>query len=447
MIVTKMALPRRTFLRGAGVTVALPVLDAMIPAFSTFTTAAGGPVRRLGFVYVPNGVHMPAWTPSGEGPVTELPLTLSPLAPVRKHLVVVSNLEHRQAYGPGMHLLANSTFLSAAPAKMTEGSDYHLATTADQIAARQIGSETPLPSLELSTTSHYTVGACDNGYNCVYMNTLSWSSPTTPLPTEANPRVVFERLFGNGGTSAERLAEMRKNHSILDRAMEAMARLRLELGPADRTKVTEHLDAIREVERRIQNAERQDLQALPEVLDRPLGVPESWDAHARLMFDLQVLAFQADITRVVTFQLDREASGRTYPQVGVPDPHHATSHHQNDPEKHQKLTTINTYHMSIFAAFLERLRNTPDGDGSLLDHSLYLYGSGISDGNSHDHRNLPLVVVGGGGNLRGGRHIRYAEGVPMANLLLSLLDRVGVRLPSFGDSNGRVEGLPEPLSL
>ena len=379
--------------------------------------------------------------------MAELSPILSPLAPFRDRLVVLSNLEHRHAYGPGMHLLANSTFLSAAPAKMTEGSDYQLATTADQIAARQIGSDTPLPSLELSTTSNYVVGACDNGYNCVYMNTLSWSSPTTPLPTEANPRVVFERLFGNGGTASERLAEMRKNRSILDQATAAMARLRRELGPTDRMKVSEYLDTIREVERRIQNSERQDRETLPDELDRPLGVPESWEEHAKLMFDLQVLALQADITRVVTFQLDREASGRTYPQVGVPDPHHATSHHQNDPDKLQKLTRINTYHMSLFAYFLERMKLTPDGDGSLLDHSLYVYGGGISDGNSHDHRNLPLIVVGGAGGLKGGRHINYAEPTPMANLLLSLLDKVGTRLPSFGDSTGRVEGLPEPLSL
>ena len=447
MIVTKLAIPRRTFLRGMGVGVALPLLDAMVPAFSTTTQAADGPARRLGFVYIPNGAHMPAWTPSGEGPLAELSPILNPLAPFRDRLVVLTNLEHRHAYGPGMHLLANSTFLSAAPAKMTEGSDYRLATTADQIAAQRLGSVTPLPSLELSTTSNYVVGACDNGYNCVYMNTLSWSSPTTPLPTEANPRVVFERLFGYGGTAADRQAEIRKNRSILDQATVAVARLRRELGPTDRTKLGEYLDTIREVERRIQNSERQDSEALPEVLDRPLGVPGSWDEHVRLMFDLQVLAFQADITRVVTFQLDREASGRTYPQVGVPDPHHATSHHQNDPEKLEKLTKINTHHMSLFAYFLDKMKSTPDGDGSLLDHTLYLYGGGISDGNSHDHRNLPLILAGGGGGLKGGRHLTYAEPVPMANLLLSMLDRVGVRLPSFGDSTGRVEGLSGPLAL
>jgi hypothetical protein len=441
MTISKKSLPRRTFLRGLGVTVALPLLDAMVPAFTPTLKGAARPVRRLGFVYIPNGAHMPAWTPSSVGAITELPTILQSLAPFRDHTTVITNLEHRNAYGPGNHLLANSTFLSAVPAKMTEGSDYQLATTVDQIAVRKIG-DTALPSLELSTDFNYVVGTCDNGYNCVYMNTLSWSSPTSPMPTEANPRLVFERLFGDGGSAAERRAEMRKNRSILDQVTEAMGRLRSELGPGDRTKVSEYLDTVREVERRIANSEKQDREALPDDLNRPMGVPSSWEEHVKLMFDLQVLALQADITRVITFQLDREASGRTYSQIGVPDPHHATSHHQNDQEKFLKITKINAYHMSLFAYFLDKLQSTRDGDGTLLDHSLYLYGGGISDGNLHNHLNLPVVVVGGAaGAMKGGRHIAYAQPVPMANLLLTMLDKIGAHEPRFGDSNGRVDEL------
>jgi len=277
---------------------------------------------------------------------------------------------------------------------------------------------------------------------------LSWSSPTTPLPTEANPRVVFERLFGDGGSPADRSAELRKNRSILDQVTQAMSRLRRDLGSSDRTKVSEYLDAVRQVERRISNSEKGSVEALPTVLERPLGVPDSWEEHVKLMFDLQLLALQSDITRVITFQLDRETSGRTYPQIGIADPHHATSHHQNDPEKLEKLSKINAYHISLLAYFLEKMKATPDGDGSLLDHSLYLYGGGISDGNLHNHVNLPVVLIGGAsGNLKGGRHINYEKPTPMANLLLTMLDKVGVNEPSFGDSNGRVDGLLEPLSL
>ena len=448
MIVTKTALPRRTFLRGLGATLALPVLDAMVPALSAFGRTAAAPVRRLGFVYIPMGAHLADWTPKGEGRITELSPILNSLQPYLDRISVVSNLEHQNAYSQANHATANSTFLSATRAKPTAGADYELGITVDQIAAQQIGKATPLPSLELATDFNYVMGACDNGYACIYMNTLSWSGPRTPLPTEANPRVVFERMFGEGGTAAERKAELRKSGSILDWVVEDIARLEGKLGPTDRRTVSEYLDSIREVERRIQMAEQQDGGALPETLDRPIGAPQLWEDHVKLMFDLQVLALQADITRVITFQLAREVSTRTYPQIGVPEAHHPISHHQNNPEKIAKLAKINAYHVSLFAYFLDRLKATPDGEGTLLDNSLYLLGSGMGNPDVHDHRQLPILVAGGGsGSMRGGRHINYKEPTPMANLLLTMLDKTGIGMDRFADSTGKVEELGEPLSL
>ena len=446
MIITKLSLPRRTFLRGIGATLALPVLDAMVPAFGGLSAAAA-PVRRLGVVYIPMGSNIAEWMPKQEGALTELSPTLSPLMPHLKHVNVLSNLEMKNAYSSGNHATANCTFLSGVKAKMTEGSDYEMGVTVDQIIAQQIGKETALPSLELATDFNYVVGNCDNGFNCVYMNTLAWSSKTTPLPTEANPRVVFERLFGDGGSAADRKAELRKNGSILDWVTEDMARLGRRLGPSDRTRVDEYLDTLREVERRIQKAEQQDGDALPSVLTRPVGVPSDWEEHAKLMFDLQVLALQADITRVITFQLAREVSTRTYPQIGVAEPHHATSHHQNSPEKLAKLAKINTYHVSLFAYLLDKLEATKDGDGTLLDHSMYLLGSGLGNPDVHDHSNLPIVVAGGASQMKGGRHIKYAEPTPLANLHATLMDKVGVPTERFADSNGKINELLEPLSL
>jgi Protein of unknown function (DUF1552) len=449
MIITKMALPRRTFLHGIGAALALPLLDAMVPALSAMAATAQ-PVRRLGYIYIPHGAPMATWMPPGEGTLSELSPALSPLAAFRDQMVVLTNLELKQAQGPGgNHALSNATFLSATRGKRTDGTDYVLATTVDQIAAKAIGQDTALPSLELALDLNYLAGTCDNGYSCTYMNTLSWSSPTTPLPTEANPRVVFGRLFGDGGTASERLAEVRRNRSILDWVNEDMSRLQRRLGPTDRIKVSEYLDSIREVERRIQRAERQSAsEGQTNDLNRPLDAPASWEEHAKLMFDLQVLALQADITRVITFQLARETSTRSFPSIGVPDAWHPTSHHQKDPEKLAKLAKINTYHCSLLAYFLERLRATRDGEGTLLDHSMYVYGSGMGDSDQHDHRNVPMLVVGGGaGTLRGGRHIKYAEPTPMANLHLSLLDKVGVHLDRFGDSTGRIAELVEPLSI
>ena len=385
--------------------------------------------------------------PPGATTLDELSMILEPLGPVRRHVTAVTNLELRNAY-PGTHATSNAAFLSAATAKLTESTDYYLGTTVDQIAARQIGQETQLPSLEMSMDLLSTVGQCDNGYACVYQNNLSWSSPTTPLPSEAHPRIVFERLFGEGGTAADRRIALKKRASLLDSVTEEIADLRRVLGPGDRAKVGQYLDTVREVERRIQKAESDARDnALPD-LDRPVGVPASYADHARLMFDLQVLALQGDVTRVITFQLARETSTRTYPEIGVSDPHHPLTHHGNDPEKVARMAKINRFHVSLFAEFLAKLEATPEGNGSLLDHSLYLYGSGMGNPNLHDHTNLPVLVAGGAaGKMQGGRHIRYAQPTPLANLHLTLLDKVGVRLDSFADSRGKVEGLFDPLAI
>ncbi|MEN9633679.1 MAG: hypothetical protein RL077_2083 [Verrucomicrobiota bacterium] len=448
MIITKKALPRRTFLRGMGATLSLPLLDAMIPAATALAATPAKPVRRLGFVFMPMGCDQSRWTPAGpSGKLGELSPILSPLAGVKDHVTAITNLELRNAY-PGSHATSNAAFLSAAKAKHTESSDYFLGTTVDQIAAQQIGRGSQLPSLELSMDMLQTTGQCDNGYACVYQNNLSWSTPTTPLPSEAHPRIVFERLFGEGGNLAERRAALRKRASLLDWVNEDISSLKSKLGAADRAKVSEYLDTVREVERRIQKAEADAVgNPLPD-LERPLGVPAGYGDHARLMFDLQVLAMQADITRVTTFQLARETSNRTYPEIGVSDPHHPLSHHGNDPEKIARMAKINTFHVSLFAYFLERLKATKEGNGTLLDHSLLLYGSGIGNPNVHDHTNLPILVAGGAaGGMKGGRHIRYAEPTPLANLHLTLLDKVGVRLDAFADSNGKMDELFSPLTV
>src|SRR5262249_2416459 len=329
-----------------------------------------------------------------------------------------------------------------------ESSDYYLGTTVDQIAAKQIGKNSQLPSLELAMDLLATVGQCDNGFACVYQNNLSWSSPTTPLPAEAHPRIVFERLFGEGGSSDDRRAALQKRASLLDAVTEDFARLRRRLGPADRARVSGYMESVREVERRIQQAEADAKHnALPD-LDRPIGVPAAYADHARLMFDLQVLALQGDITRVITFQLARETSNRTYPEIGVPDPHHPLTHHGNDPEKIARMAKINQFHVSLFAEFLGKLKATREGDGTLLDHALFLYASGMGNPNVHDHATLPILVAGGAaGGMRGGRHLRFDKAAPLANLHLTLLDKVGVRLDQFGDSNGKIDGLFEPLSV
>ena len=446
MIITKKALGRRTFLRGVGATLALPLLDAMIPAATALARTPANPVRRLGFVFIPMGCDITRWTPPGDTLETLSPI-LNSLAPVREHVTAISNLELQNAY-PGSHATSNSAFLSAAKAKLTESTDYYLGTTVDQIAAQRIGQETQLPSLELAMDLLQVVGQCDNGYACVYQNNLSWSSPTTPLPAEAHPRIVFESLFGEGGSVAARRAALRKKASLLDSFNDDIARLQRNLGPGDRAKVSHYLETVREVERRIEKAEADTAEnPLPD-LDRPVGVPAAYAEHARLMFDLQVLALQGDVTRVITFQLARETSNRTYPEIGVSDPHHPLSHHGNDPEKIARMAKINAFHVSLFAEFLAKLKATPEGNGTLLDHSLYLYGSGIGNPNIHDHSNLPILVAGGAaGGMKGGRHLRYKEPTPLANLHLTLLDKVGVQLDRFADSRGKVDELFEPLTL
>jgi len=447
VIISKKAMPRRTFLRGVGATLALPLLDAMVPAMTALAKTPAAPVRRLGYIYMPMGCDVTRWTPPGKDKLDDLSPTLSSLAPVKEHVSVLSNMEVRNAY-PGTHATSNSSFLSCARAKHTESTDYYLGTTADQIAAKQLGRETQLPSLEMAMDMLQVVGQCDNGYACVYQNNLSWSSPTTPLPAEAHPRLVFETLFGEGGSRGDRQAALRRRASLLDFMKDDMARLDRELGPADRAKVSQYLEAVRDVERRIQKAER-DVKdnPLPD-LDRPAGVPASYADHARLMFDLQVLALQGDVTRVITFQLARETSNRSYPEIGVPDAHHPLSHHGNDPEKVAKIAKINKFHVSLFAEFLAKLKATKEGTGSLLDHSLYLYGSGMGNPNVHDHINLPILVAGGAaGGMKGGRHIKFDKPTPLANLHLTLLDKAGVRLDQFADSSGKVGELFEPVGL
>jgi hypothetical protein len=442
MIITKQALPRRTFLRGLGATVALPLLDAMLPAMTALAKTPADPVRRLGFVYMPMGCDLTRWTPPGaDGKLLQLSPSLQSLSPFVDQVTVLSNLELKNAY-PGTHATSNASFLSAAKAKWTESTDYYLGTTIDQVAAKEIGQQTLLPSLELSMDLLQMVGQCDNGYACVYQNNLSWSSPTTPLPAEAHPRIVFERLFGEGGSAADRRAALERRASLLDSVRGDITSLQAKLGPEDRNRVAQYLETVREVERRIQKAEAGTLdQPLPD-LDRPTGVPALYGDHAKLMFDLQVLALQGDVTRVITFQLARETSNRTYNEIGVPDPHHPLTHHGNDPDKIARMAKINAFHVSLFAYFLDKLKSTPDGNGTLLDHGLFLYGSGMGNPNIHDHVNLPIIVAGGAaGRVKGGRHVKYSEPTPLANLHLTLLERAGVRMDAFADSRGKVDEL------
>ena len=445
--ITKRYIPRRTFLKGVGASFALPLLDAMVPAATATSRTAANGVRRLGYVFMPMGCDQSRWTPGSDDTLDKLSPILDSLTPVKDQTTVFTNMELKPAY-PGSHATSNSSFLSAAKAKVTESSDYYLGTTADQVAAKQIGQETQLPSLELAMDLMETVGQCDNGYACVYQNNLSWSSPTTPLPAEAHPRIVFENLFGEGGTPEERREALRKRASLLDSITEDMKRIKRDLGVRDRARLTEYLDAIREVERRIQKAELDSKDnPLPD-LERPMGVPAMYADHARLMFDLQLLAYQGDITRISTFQIARETSNRSYPEIGVSDPHHPLSHHGDNPDKIERMSKINAFHVSLFAEYLEKLKNTPEGSGSLLDNVLILYGSGIGNPNVHDHTNLPCIVAGGAsGGMKGNRHIRYDKPTPLANLHLTLLDKVGVKIDSFGDSDGMINDLFEPLSV
>jgi len=443
-MITKKHLPRRTFLKGiAGASVALPLLDAMIPALTAQTRTAAAPKLRLGFVYVPHGAVLDNWTPIGDGTNFQLNQIMAPLEPFKQQLVVVSGLANKaaesQGDGGGDHARSGPSFLSGVHPKRTEGEDVRAGITIDQIAAQHISQDTPLPSLELGTEDTGLVGVCDVGYSCAYMNSIAWRSPSLPLPMEINPRVIFERLFGDGSNAAERAQRKTEDRSILDSVTREAAQLNTGLGQRDRTIVSEYLDNVREIERRIQKAEKQ-VASQVEVPDSPIGVPESFDEHAKLMFDLQVLAYRAEITRVSTFMLARDLSQRTFPQIGVPEPHHSVSHHGNNPAQIAKLAKINTYHASLMAYFFDKLRATPDGDGNLLDHSMIMYGSSMSNPNEHNHFPLPLLVAGGGaGQLKGGRHLKFPERTPIANLLLAVLDKSGIHMDTLGDSTGKLE--------
>jgi len=443
MFITKKHLPRRTFLRGMGVTLALPLLDSMIPARTLLAQTAARPLTRLGFVYVPHGAIMAQWTPETVGAGFEFKTILKPLEEYRSALNVISGLGQKAADTTAVHSLSPTTWLSGVRPKATQGVDAFAGVTADQVAAQAIGQDSPLPSLELATEDHSgLIGSCDRDYGCIYMNTLSWRTPTTPLPMEINPRKVFERMFGSGGSAAERLARLEEDRSILDVIRGEASALQAQLGSSDRQTLDQYLDNVREIERRIQRAETsqgdEDL-ALP---PRPSGVPFDYQEHIKIMYDLMALSYQANITRVASFMVSREVSNRTYPQVGVTDGHHAISHHQNRPENMEKNVRIQTYNVTQFKYFLDRMKNTPDGDGSLLDHSLILYGSNMSNSNAHDHFPLPNVVVGGAnGMMKGGRHLRYEDHTPMANLLVTMLQRVGVHEDKLGDSTGMLTDL------
>jgi len=444
MFLTKKAIPRRALLRSTQAALALPLLDAMIPAATAW---AAKPVRRLGFVFIPMGCDQARWTPPGNEKLDDLSPILTPLQPVKDQLTVITNLRLQNAY-PGTHDTSNSAFLSAASAKHTESSDYLSGITVDQVAAKEMGRETQVASLQLAMDLNPLAGVCNNGYSCVYQNCLSWSSPTTPLPSEAHPRVVFERLFGEGGNADARRAALRNRTSLLDSFTKEIARFKQQVGAPDRVRLEQYIDSVRQVEHEIERAEKAVADNKTPDLERPVGVPAAFADHAKLMFDLQILALQADITRVIAFQFTREQSNRTYPEIGVRDPHHPTSHHGNDPVKVAQIAKINTYHITLFSEFLQRMKATPDGGGSLLDHTVYLYGSGMGNPSLHDHENLPILVAGGKGTgLKGGRHIRYEKGTNLANLHLTLLERVGVRQESFGDSNGKVDNLFERVDL
>ena len=449
-MITGKHLSRRTLLRGLGTTLALPLLDSMVPAFAAPAGSAAKPVQRLGIVYVPNGIYMSNWTPAGNSPMLQASPMLEQLWAHRERMILISGLACQKAdplvgEGAGDHARAAGAFLTGVHPKKTEGADILAGISMDQIAARELGKETQLASLEVALESKEPVGACDPGYSCAYANTLSWRTPTTPLPMENDPRAVFERLFGSSESTdpAARLARIQEDRSILDAVTQKVGRLHRELGPRDRTKLDQYLEAIRDVERRVRMAEEQSGRSLP-VMDQPGGIPTTFEEHAKLMYDLQLLAFQADLTRVISFMVAHESSTRAYPEIGVPDAHHPLSHHGGNAEKIAMLIKVNMYHMKMFAYYVDRLAATPDGDGSLLDHVTIMYGSGMSDGNRHNHHNLPILLVGGGGGkLKGGRHLRPPQETPITNLYLSMLDKLGVPAETLGDSNGKVEQLSD----
>lgn len=447
MFITGKHLPRRTFLKATGTAIALPFLDAMTPAGTAFRAKA--PVR-LAFVYVPNGIVMKDWTPEGVGSNFEFKRILKPLERYREDVFVLTGLDDHNGNalgdGPGDHARAGAAYLTGVHCKKTAGADIQNSISADQIAAQKVGAETRLPSIELGCEDSRTVGNCDSGYSCAYTNSISWRGPTTPMPPEVNPRMAFERLFGTADLSLspevrQRRAQYRR--SILDLVREDTQKLSRNLGASDRRKIDEYLSAVREIELRIEKAERDNRGVTPGI-EKPAGIPAEFAEYMRLMYDLQLVAFQSDLTRVSTLMVGREGSSRVYPEINVPDPHHPLTHHRNNAEWIEKIVLINRYHIELFAEFIGKLKATKDGDGTLLDHSMIVYGSGLSDGNRHTHENLPLLLLGrGDGSLKPGRHIAYKRGTPVTNLYLTLLDRMGVEAEKIGDSNGRVEHLAE----
>ena len=450
-MIRRVQLSRRTLLRGIGTAVALPFLDAMNPAFSASPSRLGKQIpARLAFTYVPNGIIMEDWTPATAGDLKELPSILEPISEFRDDVMLLSGLTHNNGRalgdGPGDHARAAASFLTGVHPKKTDGADILNGISVDQVAAELIGGRTRFASIELGVEHGRLAGNCDSGYSCAYSNSISWRSETTPMPPEVNPRLVFERLFGRPGDSDDPVARAKRKRyekSILDFVQQDTRKLQLELGPTDRRKLDEYLTGVREIEKRIEASEASAAQTTPS-MDRPFGVPVDFVEHAKLMFDLQVVAFQTDQTRIATFMIAREGSNRTYREIGVPGAHHGLTHHRNDEEKIRQISKINRYHMELFSYFLKRLDSIPEGDGTLLDHSMVVYGSGLADGNKHTHHDLPVLVAGrAAGGLHPGRHLRYDTETPMANLYLTLLDRLGVHPEAIGDSNGRLEHLTD----
>jgi hypothetical protein len=448
MFIAKMSLSRRTFLRGAGASVALPLLDAMVPALTAAANTPAKPVPRLGVVYHPNGVIYQSWLPKGTGRDFEFSPILAPLEPFRDQLVVVTGLSSHQAEalgdGGGDHSRASGSYLTGVHVRKSD-SVVENSVSMDQIAANVHKRETQLSSLQLTADDNSLVGSCDVGYSCAYSSTLSWLTPTLPLMAENNPRVVFERLFGSSDSTDPRVraSRLRQDRSILDSVTARVLQLQQRLGPTDKAKVNDYLESLRDVERRIQKAEEQSAKDGPDV-DQPAGVPAGFESHVQLLYDLQLLAYQSDLTRVITFMYGREQTDRPYPQIGVPEPHHSLTHHQNDPMKMEKCAKIQTYHVKLLADYLQKLRATPDGDGSLLDHVILLYGGGISNSDRHTHGPLPTLLLGGGaGTIKGGRHVVYPDDTPLTNLQLTLLNKMGVPAEKLGDSTGQFRELSE----
>ena len=446
MIIRKMHLSRRTMLRGLGATLALPLLDSMVPALTALSNTAAAPVRRLGVFYVPNGMSMPYWFPKAEGPLAELPPTLRSLAELKDRVLLLGGLADESANlvrGGGDHARSAGTFLTGVPFKFTGGADAQASISMDQIAAQELSKETQLASLELGIESNAMLGACDGGASCAYTNTIAWRTPTTPLPIENDPRAVFERLFGTSGSTdkAARLDRMTRDKSILDYMSAEISRLGRVVGPRDKVKIDEYVEAVRDIERRIQMAEAQNTRELP-VFDQPTGVPTDYAEHAKLMMDLLALAYQTDMTRISTFMLAREVSAHSYPEIGVSDSHHPLSHHQDEAAKLDRLHKINEYHFQQFAYLVKKLASLPEGDGTMLDYTLFLYGTGISDSNTHFHDDLPIALVGGkNAGIVGGRYVRHPKGTPLTNLYVSILGNLGVPVEKFGDSTGPVTTL------